>query len=278
MNHSSKISLVLLLIPMYNYCSSAEPKNNQGITFVRGTTVQRAFNLPLNTGTVAPQNNNDSTGTVAPQNSNSLIIDDHASNSSTSTNTTLAANSTSNNSVVEISNILGDVYKFPSIHEQTTDYTVGTDGIAKFTKLETSSTYVDRLLRHGKFASAAKYQKDSCLSDHIRRDLDAKKDALVLTSKNHSINTNDIMQKQRKENNQLFGAISALLEAVQKHTPGEITPGALELCKATVEESIIIHERLLTTFSAEITARKKFLEDTRGKLTAIKNAQQNESK
>ena len=253
MNHSSKISLVLLLLPIYNHCSEAESKTNKGVVFVPGKKTGES--VPAASAALVPAANG------AP------------SASSTSGDTTAVA---AVGAVLSV--VLGDAYKFRPIVAQTTDYGVGKDGIAKFTKWENSSAYVNRLIQNGKFASAAKHQQDSFLSDHIRRDLDARKEALLATSKDHCASVVDLTQKQRTANNQLFGALAGLLQAVKEHTPREITPGAIDLCIQTAQASVDENNKLLETFSKEIQARKKFLEDVMEQLRAIKTDQQAQGK
>lgn len=254
MNHSSKISLVLL-IPFSIFASDAGKKP---ITFVPGK--------PLATTTTT----NNSTTTSAATASLSDSLGSPTATTSSSSDTSAAKKVTSNK--------LGDLYEFDSIPAQTADYRVGKDGIAKFTNWETSSTYTARLIHDGKFASAAKHQQDSFLADHIRRDLDTKKDALIAAAKTDSKNTTLITEKQRATNITLFGALSVALQAIKEHAPTEITPSTIEGFITTTQESMAVNTALLEIFSKEIDVRKKFLESTIQQLKAIKDKQQTQNK
>jgi hypothetical protein len=282
MNHSSKISLVLLLIPIYNNCSQAESKALKGVTFIPGKK-----QTDTASGVVVQANVNNGTLIQQPKASDDAAVSAVLAASSTSDDTTVvvtpitaaaaaAASGVATN--IETTTKVGDPYRFRLVPQQTADYIAGKDGISKLLKLENSSTYIDRLIGAGKFASAAKHQPDSFLSDHIRRDLEAKNDALATTSRAHSASTIDLTQKQRLANIQLFGALSALLQAIKEHAPREITPGAIDVCIQTAQKSITENDKLLETISQEVCARTKFLTDIIEQLKAVKSDQQTHAK
>lgn len=265
MSHSSKISLVLLLIPIYNYCADAGSKGSKGVTFVPASAKKDAAATAVNSDALIPASAHSSTQekelvttvsaapTAASVVSSDTLVTAVAVSTAVTTACAAAASSAQSNPVTKH-------YLMPTIKEQNSDYVRGLqgDGLRKL-RGERAAGFTLRLIQSGKYASGSKPENkdDSNLPDHTRRAIEVETlPGLRTTSTNHAAALLALIEEQRRDNQDKFGDFHTILTAAQEYAPTQITPDTKnevrDAIRAIIDQKEKLAQEIKTEFEQQI--------------------------
>lgn len=286
MNHYPKFSLILL-IPFSIIASSPENKNNKGVVFIpkgkssvidtsaRGmlTSTTQSMLMPRNPVISTHSIDRGTNESSSDSDNNKPEVAQSSQNNNESNDNLVLIHLPAQSENIVNHNELGTPYSIAVAPSQNVQYEVGKDGISKILKLETPSTYIDRLLTSGKFAGAARNSKDSFLPDHLRRTIEYRQEELAKKSNSDKNAIVELLKKQREATTKQFSGLSVLFDATKKHASTDVTLSTIEAFLQQIK-SIQENKKILAfTIAQEFAAQDAFLNDLFDQLDTLKKTQ-----